>query len=101
MVEDLGGEIAVGVDDPDSLAGLEVLGYEIAKEGTLAGAGLADEVQVVPAIATGKAEGRFSAPAMSKPHVNVVLSIHVPKQISPPMSALLLGVCKSVQALVR
>ena len=35
LVEELGGEIAVGVDDP------------------------------------------FSAPAMSKPHVNVVLSIHV------------------------
>jgi hypothetical protein len=55
----LGGEVAVGIDDPDSLAGLEVLGHEIAKEGTLAGAGLADEVQVVPAIATGKASVGF------------------------------------------
>lgn len=48
-----------------------------------------------------KAEGRFSAPAMSKPHVSGVLCIHVPKQISTPMSTLLLGVCKSVQALGR
>ena len=76
------------------------LGYEIAKS-ALASAGLSDQIEVVPAIATGKAEGRFSAPAMSQPDVNVVLWIHVPKQISTPMSTLPLGVCKSVRDLVR
>ena len=64
VVEEALGEVAVRVEEGDALAGGDVLQDQVLEEGRLAGAGLADRVEVLPAIGTAKAEGGgIAAPA--------------------------------------
>ena len=58
-VEEALGEVAVRVEEGNPLAGLDVLQDQVLEEGRLAGAGLADGVEVLPAIGTAKAKGEW------------------------------------------
>src|SRR4051794_20374762 len=52
--QDVGGEVAFGVDDHDAAAVGDVIQDQVSQEGGLAGAGRAEHVQVVPGISDGQ-----------------------------------------------
>src|SRR5438067_1571393 len=93
MIEKIVGEIAVRVDDPDTVTAVDVLEDEIAQERGLPGPGFADAVDVLPSIGTTKTEEFFSTPKIAHADVGyslvgvfncLVFTLHVPGLAATP-----------------
>lgn len=82
-IKDVTGEVSMRVNQPDTMAFLNILHDEITDEGGFAGAGLADDVHMLTADSGGEAEGLLdAAPPLSLTDVCKVL---VPHPTKPPL----------------
>jgi hypothetical protein len=62
-VEQFFGKVAVRVNEPDAVAGGDVLHDEIAQQGRFSRTGLADEIEVMALVGSRNSEGDFVPPS--------------------------------------
>jgi hypothetical protein len=81
VIEEIDGEIAMRIDDPDAMSSFNVLEDEVPEERRLARAGLSEHVQMLTAVGRGKAERLVASPSLPHTQAERVLSrfiLHVP-----------------------
>ena len=85
VVEELLRREPVRIDQGDAFAGFDVLAEHVEHERALAGAGLADDVEPLPAIRAGDAENaaRCAAQSVVLPYEGEVVVVHAPKADHP------------------
>ena len=64
LIQDFFGQIAVGINDPHTVAVFDVLENQIAKKCRFSGAALTDAVHMLPPIGRKKAKGNRLAPGL-------------------------------------
>jgi hypothetical protein len=76
VVEEIGGKIAMGVNEAYPMTGLDILENKIPKKCRLAAASLSDDIGVIPTVGRKKTEGQFSAPDVAHAKLREFVLIH-------------------------
>src|SRR5437016_539089 len=84
VVKDVIRQIPVRINHSYTAPGLNVLKNEIAKQGCLAGARLADDVEMMPPVSMRKSKRQFLPPMFPQPQDTVFFALHIPKRASTP-----------------
>ena len=84
VVQQFLGQVAVRVNDADAMSKRDVLQNQIPQQGRFAGAGFADDVDVLPLVHGGNAKRLGIAPAIASPIVMWGWSFMVPKPAATP-----------------
>ena len=65
MIQEIGGQIPMRIDDPDPAAGNNVLENQITEQGGLPCSAFPDSIQMMPSISIGKNEGQLLPPMLT------------------------------------
>jgi hypothetical protein len=77
VVQQIGGKVAMGIDDRDAFTGLDILKDQIPQQRCLAGAGFAKDIQVMASVSTRKSKRLIASPAKTCSDVNEMIPLHI------------------------